>query len=106
MDNALEPGRASGGSRCNVGSERLAEDLPGARDGGAPEPADLNAQMYGTAVRRKVRQPPIIPTMDLRRPFAALGAGCIGSQWPGHDQQAVRLGGDGLNQKTGRRDRL
>ena len=106
MDDALEPGRASGGSRCDVVSERLAEDLPGARDGGAPETADLYAQLDGTTVRRKIRQPTIIPTMDLRRPVAALWAGCISSDRLGHDEQTVRLGGNGLNQKAGRRDHL
>ena len=106
MDDALEPGCTSGGTRRDAVGERLAEYPPGAVDGGTPEPADLYKQVDRTAARREVRQPSIVPAMDLRRPSAALGAGCIGSGWPGHDQQTVRLGGDGLNQETSRRYHL
>jgi len=86
--------------------ERLAEDQPGAAHGGTPEPADVDTQMDGPAVRRQVHEQPMIPTMNLRRSKAALRAGCIGRGRPGHDQQTVSLDGDGLNQKTGWRDRL
>ena len=106
MDDAFEPGCPPGGAGCDAVGEWLAEDPPGAGGGGTPEPADLDTQVDSTAVRRQVHQPSIVSAMNLRRPSAALGAGCIGSGRPGHDQQTVRIGGDGLNQKTSRRYHL
>jgi hypothetical protein len=83
-----------------------ASDLPWAANDGTAEPADLDAEMDGTAVRRQVPKLPIIPTMNLRRSCAALRAGSIWRHRAGHDQQTVRLGRDGLDQKTGKRFRL
>ncbi len=106
MDYVLEPGRASGNAGRDVVGKRLAEDPSGARGGGAPEPAHLDPQVDGPAVRGEIGQLPIIPAMDLRRPPAALRAGRVGSARSGHNQQTVGLSGDGFNEKTGRRDRL
>jgi hypothetical protein len=77
MDDTLEPGRASRRTRCDAVGEWFAEDLPWAADEGTAEPADLDAEMDGTAVRRQVPELPIIPTMNLRRSCAALRAGSI-----------------------------
>ena len=65
MDDTLKPGRASGRTGCDAVGERLAKDPPRAGDSGTPEPADLDAQMNGMTVGWQVRQPPIIPAMDL-----------------------------------------
>ena len=78
MDDAFEPGCASGGTGCDAVGERLAEDPPGAAHGGTPEPPDVDTQVDGTAVRGEVGQPAIIPAMDLRRSYSTLRAGCMG----------------------------
>ena len=65
VDQILEPGRASGHAGCDAVRKQFAEDPSGARGGSAPEPAHLDAYVDSTAVRRQVRQPPIIPAVDL-----------------------------------------
>jgi hypothetical protein len=106
MDDTLQPDCAPYCPRRDAVGERLAENPPGAASGSTPEPADLDAQMDDRAVRRQVHEPPMIPTMNLRRSQAAFRAGCIGRGRSRRDEQMVSLGGDRLNQKTGRRDRL
>jgi hypothetical protein len=105
MHDALETGRAPRRTRRDAVGERLAEDPPGAGDGGTPEPADLDTQMQarpcdGRSARSRSYR---LWTCDDRRPHSGQAAS-------GAVRRAMisRRSGSAvtLNHKTVRRDRL